>query len=409
MVFHKYKHDPFIKSIIENPNMYNSEEIVLLGYLPIIIIKSSPKIIQQNLEACFLGHTYKEHIKNILDKLNMKLITNWIFLKDELWIFIQSLLQEYMDIQRNLFKIILKTILLLKMRLLICIENFFPETLIIPKDIFKTYLCEEDLFDLPEIKHTILTIMMTMNQTLLHPGTVGERIYSDNDILMNYITETFTFIPEDIHLGIIMDGNRRWGKVKRLPGHFFGTCKTEELLRWTLKITNIEELTLYCLSIDNLEKRNIEELQILETLLQIYLSQLIESKSTLQKNLEIIVIGEVERLSDKTRLLIDEIHKEYGEETKYRRKRLNLAIAYDPIKDSKRILTEKNTRFNTYLRRPIDYVIRCGDVTRTSGFFPLNTIYSEWLFLSIMWPDMSYEILINCLKEFGDRQRRFGK
>jgi len=313
--------------------------------------------------------------------------------------------------------------LLIKLRLLICIDDFIPESLELSQDIFRTFLSKntQNTIEGPsEIRHAILTIIATLNQTLFSNREVinkndelARRIYEDNKTVtvLPSISETFAFIPENLHLGIIMDGNRRWGNQRGLPGHFFGTQKTEELLRWVLRIKNIDELTLYCLSIDNLEKRDRIEIQNLEKLLQIYLSQLMDAKNTLSQSLEIVVIGEITKLSLESQELIHQLHDTYNDDETIKNKRLNLAIAYDPIRDSERTiarLTQTDNGDYKYMRTPIDYVIRTGNVMRTSGFFPMQTLYAEWLFLPMLWPDMTYEILVTSLKGLGDRSRRYG-
>lgn len=91
------------------------------------------------------------------------------------------------------------------------------------------------------------------------------------------------------------------------------------------------------------------------------------------------------------------------------RKRLNLAIAYDPVKDARRVTTvDADISPDNMLDSQIDWVIRCGDVQRTSGFFPLNTMYAEWTFLPQMWPEMTHQLFLNTLDSFTQRERRFG-
>jgi undecaprenyl diphosphate synthase len=56
----------------------------------------------------------------------------------------------------------------------------------------------------------------------------------------------------------------------------------------------------------------------------------------------------------------------------------------------------------------IDLVIRTGKEKRLSGFFPWQTIYSEWFFLDIYFPELTKDILKKVLEDFYERQRRFG-
>lgn len=449
IILYQYRNDPFIKRILENPGKYNPEEVILLGYLPIFMTAISDVSIRTNLYSYFYSDIFSDYIRDLLARLNGRnqsidegpKITNWTALKKSLWTFLtatatqmlsnQEQDRDYQDHRNNeikrIFSILSRAILLIKLRLLICIEGFIPESLELSEDIFRTFLSpnasslsQNTIIEGPsEIRHAILTIIVTLNQTLFckrdlnkNKDELAKRIYEDNKTLTALpISETFAFIPENLHVGIIMDGNRRWGNQRNLPGHFFGTQKTEELLRWVLRIKNIDELTLYCLSIDNLEKRDRIEIQNLDKLLQIYLSHLIDAKNTLNQSLEIAVIGELTKLSMESQDLIHQLHNTYNNDETIKNKRLNLAIAYDPIRDSERTiarLTQTDNGDYKYMRTPIDYVIRTGNVMRTSGFFPMQTLYAEWLFLPMLWPDMTYEILVKSLKELGDRSRRYG-
>jgi undecaprenyl diphosphate synthase len=444
------------KQKMVSPETYSPYEVVLLVYIPIFVVNVNGCLLEY-----FLSDSYVELIKRVEFDLDIKIKT-WNDLKKVIWeelnLFPGLILMG--QVIKSLFMVLTRAILLLKLRPLICVDGFIPENLELGEDIFVTFLGSYKDSTVPEIRHCILTIMMMENQTLFKPNELSKdpkdrktsrfskRIYEDGGKLLGQMCVFYDFMPCGVHLGIIMDGNRRWGKERNLPGHFFGTKKTEEVLRWFQRIGNLEELTLYCLSIDNLEKRDNLEIDNLEQLLQIYLQQLIEAGETLSREIEIVVIGEVHRLSEKTVGLIGRLHEEYyyrsnAKNEKAKRRRLNLAIAYDALKESERTLakiyngnqsqvlekldfynTSKNYPFDRYayadqnldfssenlnIRKPIDYVIRCGNVMRTSGFFPLHTIYSEWIFLPLLWPDMTYEKLLICLKELGERSRRYGK
>jgi undecaprenyl pyrophosphate synthase len=78
---------------------------------------------------------------------------------------------------------------------------------------------------------------------------------------------------------------------------------------------------------------------------------------------------------------------------------LRVAIAYDPVKDMQRRAETDN---------PIDLVIRTSGVQRSSGFFPSDTLYSEWMYLPALFPDITLDDLIRCLSEFQGVPRRYG-
>jgi undecaprenyl diphosphate synthase len=60
-------------------------------------------------------------------------------------------------------------------------------------------------------------------------------------------------------------------------------------------------------------------------------------------------------------------------------------------------------------RTQIDLVIRSGGQLRSSGFFPLQTLYSEWIYLDELWPDMTQEHINQAINLFLTRKRNFGK
>jgi undecaprenyl pyrophosphate synthase len=454
---YKYRNDAFMLKALENK--YQTEELVLICYLPIFIRDAViPKFVthlahsadkmadfaMQNegtkntlttdIVNLFLSSDYENYAIQLLQQLSSRvlcpaqlcnkvyeqekqLLTSWEALKKDIWSFFTSYPIEE-KLMRLIFSVVTKTVLLLKMRLLVCITGFLPTSLELKPDIFSTHL-ENEGGDCHDIRHSILTAIVAGNQTLFK-AVPAEQIYGDYYYSLSFqalqlkIEETLHFLPSRFHLGVIMDGNRRWGNQTGLPGHYFGTQKTEEFLQWLMKIKNIEEATLFCLSYDNLIKRSRSEIDDLEVLLRTYIAHLISSANKLSQELEILVIGEIDGLSETTQQALHALEETYnlkepGNIPRIRR-RLNLAIAYDPMKDAERFLKNPSgIGIGTkQLRTDIDYVIRCGDVIRTSGFFPLRTLYSEWLFLPTLWPDMTFNLFLDSLQNLGQRSRRYG-
>jgi undecaprenyl pyrophosphate synthase len=83
---------------------------------------------------------------------------------------------------------------------------------------------------------------------------------------------------------------------------------------------------------------------------------------------------------------------------------IHLALGYDPVEDSRRLLTA-----GMETRTPIDMVLRSGGEKRASGFFPLQTLYSEWVYYDELWPEMTAMKFNESLIEFVKRKRNFGK
>jgi undecaprenyl pyrophosphate synthase len=84
---------------------------------------------------------------------------------------------------------------------------------------------------------------------------------------------------------------------------------------------------------------------------------------------------------------------------------ITMGFAYDPVKDFLKCSCESKLR----IQPPIDLVIRTGGDYRTSGFFPYHTLYSEYIFHSKYFPEITLKEIRECLEEYSKRERRFGK
>ena len=224
------------------------------------------------------------------------------------------------------------------------------------------------------------------------------------------------------HIGIILDGNRRFAKrLMKSPekGHEWGYKKVKELINWCIEF-KIKELTLYTFSLENFNRPK-REFNYLMNLFKKAFSELRKEKNI--NKIKIKFIG-------KTSLFPENLQKEMfrlEEKTKNNKKfRLNFAMAYtgraeilDAVKkiaeavkysdmDIKEI-NEKTFAENLYLNSEPDLVIRTSE-TRLSGFLTWQSVYSELIFLpKILWPEFTKELFIECLEEYSNRQRRFGK
>jgi undecaprenyl diphosphate synthase len=222
------------------------------------------------------------------------------------------------------------------------------------------------------------------------------------------------------HLGIIMDGNRRWAKARGLPpfkGHEAGykKIKIEEVLRWC-KEAGIEVLTLFAFSTENWQRAKKE----VDFLMKLFLRALTKDiKKLHENNVRVRVIGRREGLPEKLREAIEkseELTKNNAGGT------LNLAINYggrpELVDAFKKILanppeeiTEETISANLYtagLPDP-DLIIRTSGEQRLSGFLTWQSAYSELLFIEHHWPEFSKEDFDDALADFANRQRRFGK
>lgn len=121
---------------------------------------------------------------------------------------------------------------------------------------------------------------------------------------------------------------------------------------------------------------------------------------------QIRFIGERERLPPEVQAqcrALEEVTQEVSSSLSTSPLLLQFAIAYDPIEDIRR-------EVNAPRRRPdIDLVIRTSGELRSSGFLPLDTLYSEWIYEPKLFPDFRLEDLQNALRVFQSRERRFGR
>ena len=216
-------------------------------------------------------------------------------------------------------------------------------------------------------------------------------------------------LTDSIHIGIIPDGNRRWctknntnmfDLIKMLSSMVYKNYNAVLTNKEnTTTLCKIREISLYLLSKDNLTKRKDNTIEIIRDLMTSFLQDNDEYK--ISQNLNIRFVGEKHLLPDDLQILCDIIEKRNCIGSF----RITIAIGYEPIEDSRKLLNDDKSRC---YQTDIDLVIRTGGEKRSSGFFPLKTLYSEWIYLDKLWPDVTIYDLEQCIKEFSIRERRFG-
>ena len=226
------------------------------------------------------------------------------------------------------------------------------------------------------------------------------------------------------HVAIIMDGNGRWAKNKGLPrlaGHKAGVERLKEIVEATINC-NVSFLTLYAFSSENWNRPKLE-INDLMNLLETFLNK--EAKKFLKENIRLRVIGRRDRLN---RRIIDKI-KEL-EINSDKNDGLNLIIALDyggredirsaiiniyndfirKNKSIERLTLEEieNNLMTKGIPNP-DLIIRTSGEYRISNFLLWQSAYSEYEFVSCNWPDFNTSIYIEVLKNFENRDRRYGQ
>ena len=229
-----------------------------------------------------------------------------------------------------------------------------------------------------------------------------------------------------VHIGIIIDGNRRWARARGLPsweGHRAGAKKLDEFLNWCLEI-GIPQVSVYTLSTENLNRPK-EELKHLFKIFEEYFNGLLNDKkkfSLLEKyEVRIRFVGELNRLPKK---LIKLMGKLMEKTAKYQKRVLNFLVAYggkseivnaakkiveEVIKHGKIEITEKDFEKYLYVSQPLDLVIRTGGHQRLSNFLLWQASYAEIYVTKTLWPDFSKKEFMKVLRWFSQQKRNFGR
>ena len=225
------------------------------------------------------------------------------------------------------------------------------------------------------------------------------------------------------HIAIIMDGNGRWAKKRGLPrtaGHSAGGEAFRRIANYC-RTLGVEYLTVYAFSTENW-KRSADEVSGIMKLLAKYLQ---EALRDMEKNhVRFCFFGDLSRLSPELRKLCEDAQERSSE---YHEVQVNFCLNYggrdeiirgikafaQDVKDGKAdidALTEAS--FSGYLDSAgvpdPELVIRPSGELRTSNFLPWQTVYSEFVFMNVLWPDFSPEDLDAAIAEYHRRNRRFG-
>ncbi|MCS7385879.1 MAG: polyprenyl diphosphate synthase [archaeon GB-1867-005] len=230
------------------------------------------------------------------------------------------------------------------------------------------------------------------------------------------------------HVAIILDGNRRWAKIRGLPpwaGHEEGAKKVENLLRWCFD-SGIRTLTIYVFSTENFQRPR-EEVEAIMNLAKKYIQRAMASKEIHDYQVRVKAIGKLELLPEDLR---EEIRKLEEATKNYSKHYLNIAIAYggrSEIIDAVKRIAEKiksgelDTQditeevfekhlYTAHLPNPNpDLIIRTSGEERLSGFLLWQSAYSELIFLDVYWPDFRKIDLWRAIRTYQKRERRFGR
>ena len=223
------------------------------------------------------------------------------------------------------------------------------------------------------------------------------------------------------HIAVIMDGNGRWAKRRRLPriaGHRAGIRAVRHAVEACARL-GVPYLTLYAFSVENW-KRPHTEIKLLMALLREYLKKEIGELN--RQNIRLGVIGRVADLPKSVRTDLDTAMEKTRENSGMC---LTLALNYgartELVDAVKSLLAQAGQNGSTHIDESAisqqlytrdvpdpDLLIRTSGEMRLSNFLLWQVAYSEIWVTETLWPDFQQEDLFQAIIDFQKRERRYG-
>lgn len=221
------------------------------------------------------------------------------------------------------------------------------------------------------------------------------------------------------HVGIIMDGNRRWAKAHGLPvveGHRAGASNVRPTIEYAAEM-GIKHVTLFAFSHENWQREK-EEVQGLMGVFRKMLSST-DIKELMENNVRVNVLGNYSEFPEDIVDRIEEIHEESIQNDKIT---AHFALGYggreeilhgiqNLLDQGAKNVTEEIFRNELYTKDipDPDLIIRPGGEQRISGFLLFQSAYAELYFTHVYWPDFDKKEFQKAIEWYEDRERRFGK
>jgi len=226
------------------------------------------------------------------------------------------------------------------------------------------------------------------------------------------------------HIAIIMDGNGRWAKSRRLPrssGHQKGVQSVRKIVKHCGQL-GVNTLTLFAFSSENLNRPS-EEVGLLFKLFLTVLKN--ETTKLNDNNIKLKIIGDLSVFTPEIQRLANDAEKHLSNNNG-----LNLVIAanyggrWDIVESAKKIAIKSvngeldpekidTSLFNAHSSLAefpkVDLLIRTSGELRISNFLLWEIAYSELYFCNTLWPDFDEHELDTAIESFHLRERRFGK
>jgi short-chain Z-isoprenyl diphosphate synthase len=233
------------------------------------------------------------------------------------------------------------------------------------------------------------------------------------------------------HIGIIMDGNRRFARSNQfsnpLDGHARGAEKLEEVLNWCEE-TGIDVVTVWIFSLDNFN-RDPQEVDGLMDLFERKFLELVTHPRIHRNQIRVRSMGQIDTLPERVRQAIRDAEQATSH---YSRRVLNIGVAYggreEIVNAFRRYLQDEGNQgkslqevagaltpdcispylYTSHVPDP-DLIIRTSGEVRLSGFLLWQSVYSEFYFCESNWPAFRKIDFLRALRDYSQRKRRFGR
>jgi undecaprenyl diphosphate synthase len=221
------------------------------------------------------------------------------------------------------------------------------------------------------------------------------------------------------HIAVIMDGNGRWAAQRHLPrveGHRAGIDSVRDIVESSARL-GIQVLTLYAFSVENW-KRPVTEVSTLMSLLKRYLR--LELNTLLKNNIRFRVIGRFDELAPDVQ---SELKAAEDKTAGNAGMQFNIALNYggraEIVEAARRMIADDvdvedvdEARFAAYLytagQPDPDLLIRTSGEMRVSNFLLWQIAYAEIWVTDTLWPDFRRHHLLEAIRDFQKRNRRYG-
>ncbi len=232
-----------------------------------------------------------------------------------------------------------------------------------------------------------------------------------------------------LHVGLILDGNRRYAKEMGYNditiGHIEGARKLDDVLKWCAEL-DIKIVTIWVLSTENIQ-RDRGEVEALLKVIEDKIDELSNNQIVKRNGFKIHALGKIEMLPERLQDVIKKAEKLTRNNNNHI---LNIAVGYggreeivEAVKEAIRCkkfenieevannITSDDITAHLYtcgIPDP-DLIIRTSGEVRLSGFLLWQSAYSEFYFCDALWPAFRKIDFLRAIRSYQHRNRRFGK